>query len=248
MSIELLTAPTPNGHKISILLEELGLEYTVKNISFNKNEQKSEEFLGKFQCKNGRIPGIVDKTEGANNYGVTESGAIMIYLTDKYDKDNKLSFSYGTTEYWDVVQWMFFMNAGLGPMQGQANHFFRYAPEKIQYGITRYQNETRRLYGVLEQRLKETGDWLVGGKYTIADIANFSWVNMAFWAGVDVEEFPNVVKWTERIEARPATKKGLDVPTEFTLKEKYKNDPKSVEEHAARSAAWVQQSNKELEK
>jgi glutathione S-transferase len=101
---------------------------------------------------------------------------------------------------------------------------------------------------VLDRRLGETGDWLVGGKYTIADQCNFSWCNYAFWAGVDIEEFPYLVKWVERIEARPATKRGLDVPVEFTLKKKYKENPKSLEEHAARSAAWVQQSNKDLEK
>lgn len=169
----------------------------------------------------------------------------MLYLTDKYDPSRKLSFAHGTTEYYEVLQWLFFMNAGLGPMQGQSNHFTRYAPEKIPYAIDRYQNETRRLYGVLDKKLRETGDWLVGHRYTIADLANFAWVNMAFWAGVDVKEFSALSDWCDRIDARPATKKGLDVPTEFTLKKMYMENPKKAEEHAANASKWVLQGQEE---
>lgn len=239
-SIHLLTAGTPNGHKISILLEELkdayGLEYNVTPISFSKSEQKTESFLK--VNPNGRIPAIEDKTTSPAT-PVFESGSIMLYLTDKYDPEHKFSFAFGTPEYYEVLQWLFFMNAGVGPMQGQANHFHRYAPEKIQYGIDRYQNETRRLYGVLDKRLAETGDWLIKGKYTIADLANYSWVNFAFWAGVDVTEFPNLVKWADKIDARSATKAGLDVPTEFTLKRDYFKDQAKTESYAKESSKWV---------
>lgn len=167
---------SPNGHKVSILLEELGIDYSVTSLSFGKEEQKTESFL-KIN-PNGRIPAIEDKTTSPST-PVFESGSIMLYITDKYDTDHKVSFPFGTPEYYECLQWLFWMNAGLGPMQGQSNHFFRYAPEKIPYGIDRYQNETRRLYGVLEKRLKETGDWLVGHKYSICDLACYSWVNFA---------------------------------------------------------------------
>ncbi|CCG84230.1 protein of unknown function [Taphrina deformans PYCC 5710] len=239
--VHLLTAGTPNGHKISILLEELGIDYETTSISFDKKEQKTESFLA--INPNGRIPAIEDNTTSPAT-PVFESGSIMLYITDKYDPEHKLNFAFGTPEYYEVLQWLFFLNAGVGPMQGQANHFYRYAPEKIQYGIDRYQNETRRLYGVLDKKLKETGDWLVGHQYTIADLANFTWVNFAFWAGVDTTEFPALSKWVEAIEARSATKKGLDVPTKFTLKQKFKDDPQSVENYAQQSSKWIMDGQK----
>ncbi len=242
--IVLYTAGTPNGHKASILLEELGIPYEVKAIDIMKNTQKEEWFL-KIN-PNGRIPAIVDQNN--NDFAVFESGALMLYLVDKYDKDHKLSYPQGSDKYWEVVSWLFFQNAGVGPMQGQANHFFRYAPEKISYGINRYQNETRRLYSVLEARLKQNGDWLVGDRMTIADIANFGWVNVAFWCGVEISEFPLLSAWVDRINEREAVKRGLDVPTKFTLKDDAKSKEK-LEQKAKEASDWiVKEQKKDAEK
>jgi len=220
--IWLLTASTPNGQKISMQLEELGLKYETKKINIGENEQKEEWFL-KIN-PNGRIPAILDRTVSPP-VPVFESGSIMLYLCEKYDSDRLISYAYNTPNYWKMVQWLFFMNAGVGPMQGQANHFYRYAPEKIPYAINRYQNETGRLYSVLDKQLaeqaaKETvggkpedkGPWLVGDKMTIADIANFGWVNWAAWAGVDTSPFPHLEDWAKRMNAREGIKRGLDVP------------------------------------
>jgi len=232
--IVLYTAGTPNGQKASITLEELGISYETVAIDISKNTQKEEWFL-KIN-PNGRIPAIVDQNN--NDFPVFESGALMLYLVDKYDKDHKISYPQGSDLHWELVAWLFFQNAGVGPMQGQAAHFSRYAPEKIEYGINRYQNETRRLYSVLEARLKQNGDWLVGDRMTIADIANFSWVNWAFWCGVEIEEFPLLNAWVERINAREAVKRGLDVPKKFTLKEDFKDKAKA-EAKAKETSAWI---------
>jgi glutathione S-transferase len=141
---------------------------------------------------------------------IFESGSIFQYIVEQYDKDHKISYPAGSREHYEVNNWVFFQNAGLGPMQGQSNHFTRYAPEKIPYGINRYQNETRRLYGVLEKHLaKSKSGFLVGDHISTADITNVSWVMYAGWAGVDIEEFPNVKKWEEMLYSRPAVKKGL---------------------------------------
>ena len=244
-AINLLTAATPNGHKISILLEELGVEYKTTPISFDKKDQKTPEFLA--INPNGRIPAIEDLTTTPAT-PVFESGSIMLYIAEKFDLTKKVSFEHGSPEYWECLQWLFFMNAGLGPMQGQSNHFFRYAPEKIPYGIERYQSETRRLYGVMNARIEQTGDYLVKGKYSIADMACYCWVNFDFWAGVDVTQFPALKKWFDKIDAREATKRGLDVPTKFTLKEKYYKDQSSVEEYAKKSSKWIMDGQKEDQK
>lgn len=130
------------------------------------------------------------------------------------------------------------MNAGVGPMQGQANHFFRYAPEHIEYGVNRYQNETRRLYRVLDTHLKTSSSgYLVGDRATIADFAHWGWINSAFWAGVDIDEFPALKAWKARMDARPAVQKGKDVPTPNRMSELAK-DPQKMKEHAERSKAW----------
>jgi len=208
----LYTAGTPNGQKASITLEELGIPYEVQAIDISKNVQKEEWFL-KIN-PNGRIPAIVDPNN--NDFAVFESGALMLYLVDKYDKDHKISYPHGSDKYWEVVSWLFFQNAGVGPMQGQAFHFIKFAPEKIPYGISRYQNETRRLYSILDSRLKQNGDWLVGDRLTVADIANFTWVNRASLIEIDLKEFPHLNAWVERINAREAVKRGLDVPKKST--------------------------------
>ncbi len=233
--IILYTASTPNGHKASITLEELGLDYEVKALDFSKNEQKEPWFL---QINpNGRIPALVDRSN--HNFAVFESGAMMLYLVEKYDREHRMSFPHGSDLYWQMVAWLFFQNAGVGPMQGQANHFYRYAPEMIEYGISRYQNETRRLYSVLENRLKENGNWLVGDKLTIADIANYGWVNMAFWAGVEIKEFQRLDDWCERISAREAVKRGLDVPTPFEKKKKYYENKEAAEAEFRKGSSWI---------
>ncbi len=200
--IELYTSPTPNGWKASITLEELEIPYEVTPIRLDKLEQKEEWFL-KIN-PNGRIPAIIDHDAG--DFAVFESGAIMVYLAEKAGRllgsDAK-----GRSV---VMQWLMFQMGGIGPMQGQANVFFRYAPEKIQYAIDRYQNETRRLYEVLDVRLGEA-EWLAGD-YSLADIANWSWVSIHSWAGVETEGLENLNRWKDAMKERPAVQRGRAVP------------------------------------
>ncbi|MDQ0126473.1 GST-like protein [Pseudomonas lini] len=200
--IDLYTAATPNGHKVSIVLEELGLPYRVHALSFDKKEQKSEVFL-KIN-PNGRIPAIVDRANG--DFAVFESGAILVYLAELSGKllptDPK-----GRSV---VLQWLMFQMGGIGPMQGQANVFFRYFPEKLQGAIDRYQHETRRLYEVLDTRLQAVE--FLADEYSIADIATFPWVRGHEWSGVDVEGLPALQRWMATMEARPAVQRGLLVP------------------------------------
>jgi len=243
--IKLYTAQTPNGYKVSIFLEELkaayGLEYEFQSLSFSKNEQKEPWFL-KIN-PNGRIPAITDPNRG--NFNVFETAAITLYLAQHYDKEFKFSFDpvNEADSYSEALQWTFFIHGGIGPMQGQANHFFRYAPEKIPYGIKRYHDETRRLYGVLEGRLKDR-EYLAGpgkGKYSFADINGFPWVRGHGWAGIENfdEDFPAVAAWLKRIEERPAVYEGLGVPV------RGKKMTKEEEEAAAAEASkWILGGNK----
>lgn len=165
----------------------------------------------------------------------------MQYLISQYDQEqHKVSYPIGTRESYEVNNWLFFLNAGVGPMQGQANHFHRYAPEKIPYGVSRYQNETRRLYGVLDKHLAtSTSGYLVGDRCTIADIAHWGWVAAAGWAGVDIDEFPHLKDWEERMLERPGVEKGRHVPSPHRMKEMLK-DKAATERHASESAAWIQ--------
>lgn len=197
--IELYTAATPNGHKISIALEELGLPYQVHALSFDKKEQKAPEFLR--VNPNGRIPAIVD-----DGFVVFESGAILIYLAEK---TGQLMPS-DTKGRSLVLQWLMFQMGGVGPMQGQANVFFRYFPEKLQGAIDRYQHETRRLYEVLDSRLGEAE--YLAGDYSIADIATFPWVRVHDWAGVSVDGLEHLQRWLTAVGERPAVQRGLLVP------------------------------------
>jgi len=247
--IHLYTVGTPNGHKASILLEELIAAYpNDKNaplydfipISFAENTQKTPEFL-KIN-PNGRIPALIDdnvQVEGGKGHNVFESVSIMLWLVEKYDKENK--FWFGQEE--SVLRskgfsWMFFGHGGIGPMQGQANHFFRYAPEKIPYGIKRYQEETKRLYSVLEDGLKEgKGEYLVGDKFTIVDMSIFPWVRGHNWCGVeDMSAYPLVNKWLERIEARPGTYAGLGIPSRAPTKKLSKEEEEAKAEEAKK---WI---------
>ncbi|EMD00376.1 hypothetical protein BAUCODRAFT_28726 [Baudoinia panamericana UAMH 10762] len=241
--IHLYTTSTPNGIKISITLEELGLPYQTTKIEFSKNTQKEPWFLE--INPNGRIPAITDKFTDGKTIRVFESGAIMQYLVARYDKDHKISFPPGSRDFIEMTSWLFFMNAGVGPMQGQSNHFTRYAPEQIEYGINRYQTETRRLYGVLEKHLSDNKvDYLVGNKCTIADIAHWGWISAAGWAGVNIDDFPALKAWEERMWSRPAVQKGANVPDPYKMKELLQ-DKERMEKHAAQSRAWVQQGMKE---
>ncbi|MFI5397219.1 MAG: glutathione S-transferase family protein [Candidatus Binatia bacterium] len=201
--IDLFTAPTPNGWKVSIMLEEIGLPYTVHPIKLQEGQQKEPWFL-KIN-PNGRIPAIIDRDE--DDFAVFESGAILIYLAEKTGKLLPTDVR-GRSE---VIQWLMFQMAGIGPMQGQANVFFRYAPEKIEYAIKRYQDETTRLYRILDSRLAARE--FLGGDYSIADIASWPWVRIHAWAGVETDGMPNLNRWLDTMAARPACVKGVQVPS-----------------------------------
>ena len=203
--IDLYTASTPNGWKASIALEELGIPYEVHPINLAANEQKEDWYLK--ICPNGRIPAIVDRE--ADNFAVFESGAILIYLAEKTGRLMPTDAK-GRSQ---VIQWLMFQMGGIGPMMGQANVFFRYFPEKIQAAIDRYQNETKRLFTVLDGRLKEHE--FLAGDYSIADIANWSWVRTHKWSGVEIDDLPHLSRWVEAIAARPAAQKGITIPVDL---------------------------------
>jgi glutathione S-transferase len=207
--IDLYTASTPNGWKASITLEELGMPYKVVPIDLGKNAQKEPWFLE--INPNGRIPAIVDRGNG--DFAVFESGAIMLYLCDR-DGSGKLlpRDAKGRSR---VEQWLMFQMGGVGPMQGQANVFFRYFPEKLPAAISRYQNETRRLYEVLDRQLAKT-QWLAGD-YSLGDIANFSWVRIHEWAGVPTDGLDSLKRWMAELAARPAVERGCAVPARLEL-------------------------------
>ena len=211
--IKLFTADTPNGHKISIMLEETGIPYEYQALDLGALEQKQDWFLE--MNPNGRIPVIVDSEN--DDYVVFESGAILLYLAD-------LSGKFIPTEKkarLDVLQWLMFQIGGVGPMQGQAHVFNRYAPEKIPFAIERYQKETRRLYEVYNARLEQVE--FLCGEISIADFATFPWVRWYDWAEVRIDDLPNLQRWFNAMEARPAVQKGLAVPhkdPEQALREK----------------------------
>jgi GSH-dependent disulfide-bond oxidoreductase len=202
--ITLYTAGTPNGHKASILLEELGVPYDVVHIQLMKGDQRKPEYVK--LNPNARIPTIVDHENG--DFAVFESGAILIYLAEKYGKFLPKDVKGRST----VIQWVMFQMGGIGPMQGQANVFFRYLPEKIQIAIDRYQHETKRLYRVIEQRLE--GRDYICDDYSIADIACWPWMKIHKWAGVEIDDLPNVQAWLQRVGERPAVQRGVAVPAE----------------------------------
>ncbi len=200
--IDLYTAATPNGRKVSIMLEEVGFPYNVIHLKLHELEQRNPAYLK--LNPNGRIPTIVDHDE--DDFVVFESGAILIYLAEKSGKllpTDKKGRSL-------VIQWLMFQMAGIGPMQGQANVFYRYAPEKIEYAINRYQRETKRLYTVLDTHLQDHE--FLANEYSIADVATWPWVYIHKWAGVDIEDLPNLKRWLEKIGKRPAVDRGKSVP------------------------------------
>jgi GSH-dependent disulfide-bond oxidoreductase len=201
--IELFTAATPNGWKVSIALEEMGLPYTLRLLTLSKLEQKEEWFL-KIN-PNGRIPAIID--HGNGDFAVFESGAILIYLAEK----TGMLLPVEPKARSRVLQWLMFQMSGVGPMMGQANVFFRYAPEKIPYAIERYQREVRRLFEVMERQLAGN-EYIAGSEYSIADIALWSWIAGYSWSGVSVEGLPQLARWMNLVGARPAAQKGRNIP------------------------------------
>ncbi|MBB3424890.1 GST-like protein [Rhizobium sp. BK312] len=212
--IQLYSLPTPNGVKVSIALEELGLPYEPHLISFGTNDQKSPEFVS--LNPNGRIPAIIDPNgPDGKPIGLFESGAILVYLAEK---TGKLIPSDAARRY-ETLEWVFFQMAGVGPMFGQFGHFFKFAAEKVannSYPVERYRDEAKRLLGVLESRLQGR-EWIMDDEYTIADITTFPWVRGVdvFYGGREVlefESFPSVMAWLDRALARPASQRGLSIP------------------------------------
>ncbi len=204
--IELYTAATPNGWKISIMLEECGLAYRAHPIALGKGEQRSPEFLA--ISPNGRIPAIVDTEPegGGDPVSVFETAAILIYLAEKCGQFMPGDLR-GRT---DTVEWLVWQVANLGPMLGQHGHFALYATEKLPYAIERYRNEVLRLYGVMDRQL-EMRDYLAAGQYTIADMACFPWVQTWKAQSIPLAGFPNVQAWYERLKQRPALRRGMDL-------------------------------------
>jgi GST-like protein len=203
--IELHTWSTPNGRKVSIMLEELGLPYSVHPVNIGKDEQFRPEFLA--ISPNNKIPAIVDRDgPGGKRFALFESGAILIYLGEK---TQQLIPKDAATRY-VALQWLMFQMGGLGPMLGQTHHFLRAAPEPVPYAIKRYKDETRRLYGVLDKRLAEAKH--LAGEYSIADIASYPWVARHEWHQIELGDFPNVKRWYDAIGARPAVQRGMKVP------------------------------------
>ncbi len=201
--IDLYTWTTPNGRKVSIALEEMELAYTVIPVPIKTGMQKTPAFL-KIN-PNGRIPAIVDR--GAGDFAVFESGAILLYLAEKCGRFLPTETKARSV----VVQWLMWQMGGLGPMHGQANVFNRYFPEKIPSVIKRYQDETRRLFTVMNDRLADHA--YLAGDYSIADMACWPWVMQHDWAGVAIDDLPHLRRWLDEIAARPAVKRGFDVPT-----------------------------------
>lgn len=203
--IELYTWGTPNGRKVSIMLEECALPYRVHAIDIGKGDQFAPDFVA--INPNSKIPAIVDRDgpDGAP-ISVFESGAILLYLAEK----TGLFLPRDPRGRFQVLQWLMFQMGGIGPMFGQTHHFRKFAPEPLPYAIERYSKETRRLYGVLDARLAQTD--YVAGDYSIADMAIYPWCMRSDWQGVDLAAFPNVVRWMEKLAARPAVQKGMSVP------------------------------------
>ena len=203
--IDLYYWPTPNGHKITLFLEETGLPYRIFPVNIGKGEQFQPDFLK--IAPNNRMPAIVDHepTDGGPPLSLFESGAILLYLAKKTGKFIPADLR-GEAE---VLQWLFWQMGGLGPMAGQNHHFRNYAPENLQYAIDRYVNETNRLYGVLDRRLANRA-FVAGDDYTIADMASYPWV-LPEPQGQNIEDFPNLKRWKEAIADRPATKRAYEI-------------------------------------
>ena len=204
--IDLYTWATPNGHKASIMLEELALDYRVHPIDIGNDEQFAPDYVA--INPNAKIPTIVDEDgPGGGAFAVFESGAILIYLADKAGR----LLSPEPRRRSQAIQWLMFQVGGVGPMLGQAQHFRRFAPHPVPYAIERYSTEAARLYGVLERRLGEA-EFLADDGYSIADVATYPWVVRHEWQGVSLDDLPNVRRWFETVGGRPAVQRGMQVP------------------------------------
>ena len=221
--IKLYTAPTPNGHKVSCLLEALDMDYEAILVNLSEGDQLKPNFLK--ISPNGRIPAIVD-TE--NDLSIFESGAIMIYLADKAGK----LIPQNTTKRYKVMEWLMFQMGGIGPMMGQANVFYRYFPEKLQPAIDRYQNEGRRLFEVLDKQLNDN-EWLAGD-YSIADIANWCWVRTHKWSGISTDGLENLERWKNAMYEQPGMQEGIKVPVKVESLLKSEKDAKAFAKDAAK--------------
>jgi GST-like protein len=218
--IEAYSWPTPNGHKVHIMLEETGLSYQVFPVNIAAGEQFKPDFLA--ISPNNRIPAILDKDgPGGKPYALFESGAILMYLAEKTGQFMPRDMA----AKYQVVQWLMFQMGGVGPMLGQAHHFRTYAPEKIEYAINRYSNEAKRLYGVVDKQLGKTGAF-IAGEYSIADMAIYPWFVPYERQGIVIDEFPQVKRWMGEIKARPAVARGMAV-----LKD-YRRDPATMDKAA----------------
>jgi len=217
--IELYYWPTPNGHKITLFLEEAGLHYRIRPVDISAGDQFKPEFLA--FSPNNRMPAIIDTapSDGGDPVTVFESGAILLYLAEKTGK----FLPAGIRERKTVMEWVFWQVGGLGPMAGQNHHFGVYAPEKIQYAIDRYVNETNRLYGVLDRRLQDRA-FIAGEHYTIADMAAYPWIVPWKRQQQDLAAFPNLQRWFDRVRERPATLKA------YARGEPFSNRPSVTEE------------------
>ena len=225
--ITLYTAPTPNGWKASVALEELALPYEVRPIDLGANQQKEAWYLA--LNPNGRIPTIVDHDNG--DLVVFESGAILVYLAERTGRLMPTDAA-GRSR---VIQWVMFQMGGIGPMMGQANVFFRYFPEKIPAVIERYHNESRRLFEVLDRRLGES-EWLADA-YSIADIANWCWVRTYKWSGVSIDGLVNLRRWLDAMKERPACRRGVEVPFKIAS---IVDDAKAAEKFAENARKTLQ--------
>ncbi|MBC5764643.1 glutathione binding-like protein [Ramlibacter albus] len=196
---------TPNGHKVHVMLEECGLPYEAIPVDIGAGDQFQPDFLR--ISPNNKIPAIVDP-DGPDGKPISlfESGAILVYLAGKTGR----FLPKGDREKYEVLQWLMFQMGGVGPMLGQAHHFRGYAPEKLQYAIDRYSNEAKRLYGVIDRRLAQS-EWLGGKEYSIADIATFPWLRSWERQGIVLEDYPHLKAWFDRIAARPAVQRGVQV-------------------------------------
>ena len=203
--IDLYTWPTPNGHKVHIMLEELGLEYDVHPIDIGAGDQFDPEFLK--ISPNNKMPAMVDN-DGPDGkpFSLFESGAILVYLAEKHGK----FLPEEPRARYTTIQWLMWQMGSLGPMLGQAHHFLQYAPEKIDYAMKRYSNEANRLYAVLDKRVSESR-YLAGERYTIADIAAWPWTRSPERQGVERSDYPNFVRWFDEVAERPAVKRGVEV-------------------------------------
>ena len=226
--IDLYTAGTPNGHKVSIALEELALPYELHVLDLSAQQQKQPWFLA--INPNGRIPAIVDRD--TDDFAVFESGAILVYLAEKTGRLLPADVK-GRSR---VLQWLMFQMGGIGPMMGQANVFYRYFPEKIQPAIDRYQGESKRLFRVLDGHLADNE--YLAGDYSIADIANWAWVRTHRWSGVEIDDLPHLRRWVDAIRARPAVQSGIDRPRSSI--DSRLEDPAEADRFAAEARKMVE--------